>query len=40
MFKNEQYSSFLNIFTKNLIYNLISAVELQSLEGRGALFSD
>ena len=23
MFKNEEYSSFLNIFTKNKIYNLI-----------------
>ena len=23
MFKNEEYSSFLNIFTKNIIYNLI-----------------
>ena len=24
MFKNEEYSSFLNIFTKNLIYSLIN----------------
>ena len=25
MFKNEEYSSFLNIFTKNLIYSLINS---------------
>ena len=25
MFKNEEYLSFLNIFTKNLVYNLINA---------------
>ena len=25
MFKNKEYSSFLNIFTKNLIYNLINS---------------
>ena len=24
MFKNEEYSSFLNMFTKNLIHNLIN----------------